>query len=232
MGSTMSIEEMEAMRINAMLHGQDVEFMCDIDNIDEERDYYDASEFTAKELKKRKTSEKQSGKQSGKSRTKKKEGRAATDITDTGMLSASVKTYPQYEKLYTFPMTVSLLQHSIHYKEQDWGIPSREVEYRVELVTNAGENKIIAEKFNGKNSKQAEMAYDGKVRYFKIICAADSIPSRIRQIGFIQVYRGYESEQFKVTKLINVEACKNCNVEMRSLEKRIGAAISTIKGMK
>lgn len=228
MGSAMSIEEMEAMRINAMLHGQDVEFMCDASDIDEERDYYDASEFTAKELKKRKTS----GKQSGKGRARKKEGRAATDITVTGMISTCVKTYPQYEKLYTFPMTVSLLQHSIHWKEQDWGIPSREVEYRVELITNAGENKIIAEKFNGKNSKQAEMAYEGKVRYFKIICEADSIPARIRQIGFIQVYRECETEQFKVRKLINIDACKNCNVEMRSLEKRVGAAISTIKGMK
>lgn len=98
---------------------------------------------------------------------------------------------PELEKFSKLNRNVKInvqqSNHEIHYKEQIWNIPSRTIEYKLEVVTNQKISKDIAMIFKDNTPEALKMAEDGEVRYIKIV-SYENIPYRSREIGYIKVF--------------------------------------------
>jgi hypothetical protein len=86
-------------------------------------------------------------------------------------------------------MSATLSSHEIHYKEQYWPVPTRVIDYLIEIVENPKVAKDISDMMNNKSEAERKKAEDGEVRYFKIINYDINIPYRARELGYIKVYK-------------------------------------------
>lgn len=157
-------EELEAMKIQALLQGIDP---STITNEVIEDDIDELVEEAVNPKKKRGTTK------------KKKE--------ETVFKQEYIETLPEYANLKTdLTLNVTFNQHDIHYKEQLWPIPLVNRTYKVELVKIPIAAKRIAELVSKNNITEMDKAYRGQVRYFKLVCY-DTVPYAAKELGYIRV---------------------------------------------
>lgn len=89
-------------------------------------------------------------------------------------LNTGIKTHIKFKK------------HDIHYKDQYWGIESRDVEYNFEQVVRPGMAKNIALAV-GMSKDIAEYAASGKDRWFRLVTFEESIPLEFRELGYVRL---------------------------------------------
>jgi hypothetical protein len=155
-----SEEEINAMRINAMLQGLDPN---DIKNEELEEDIEIEIE-DEKPKKKKKNNE------------------------PLVIVPATIEMRPEYEKLKAGgKINITYGGHDIHYKDQLWGIETRVVEYQIELVNIQKVARDCVEKFHGNSAEFKEKASNGEIRYMKVACYLDNIPYRAREVALVEV---------------------------------------------
>ena len=77
------------------------------------------------------------------------------------------------------------MEHSIHYKEQDWLMPSRNIQYFIELVKLTGEARKIAELVT-ENTRLGQLASDGVDRWYKVV-TYENVPQQYSRIGYVRL---------------------------------------------
>lgn len=157
--------------------------------------------------------------------------------TDKDKKSTKMDVVPEltiFKKLRRdMEVTVDFYNHDIKYKNQSWGIPEREVAYKIELVRGRKESKDICDKFVAElsdESKQLERsrAVAGKVRYFKVVSYADNIPYRARVVGYIRVYPSKDGTM-KTRLMILEKVCRENNIGSLRLKEKINKEIKCIE---
>lgn len=131
-----------------------------------------------------------------------------------------------YEKLKpSIPLMVSYHEHDIHYKDQFWNIPQRSVRYEVELVKQPKVAKDIAFMIT-KNDTEVERAAEGIVRYYKVV-SYESILHKIKEIAYVRVE--YKNGKFKTDTFVKANLLKESNAnpdKVRSnLEKLVAGSL-------
>ena len=198
----MTQTELDAMRLNAMINGIDLEQLQAEASEDDDFDIEIIDE------------------------TPKKKGRAKAKKEEKPKKREEVPMLEKFSRLKSSTMNVTFNQHDIPYKEQLWPIPPRTVEYQVELVKSPKISYDIAQMFVGKSDVEKEKAYSGNVRYFKVV-TYESVLIPLVTIGYIRVTandKGHMSFKIKVEK----EALKNGNANPDKVEKNIESAMKSI----
>ena len=191
-------EEINAMRINAMLQGLDPSTIM---NEELEEDDIEIEIEDEKPKKKKKNSE------------------------PLVILPSTIEMKPAFEKLAKGgKLNVTYNGHDIHYKEQLWGIDTRIVEYQIELVNIQKVARDCVEKFHGNSAEFKEKANNGDVRYMKVICYLDNIPYRAREIAWIEIVSVNNKLKSKVH--IDKVQLKQNNINPEKLEKSISKELA------
>ena len=197
----MTKEEMEAMRINAMLNG------ADLSGVAEDSDDDIDIEIVEEEKSKKK----------GRAKQEKKENKPKLEVVPT--LSA-------YEKIKSSTLKVTFNKHDIPYKEQLWAIPPRTVEYQVELLKYPKPCSDAAEVFHGKSVEEKEKARSGEVRYFKVV-TYDSVPMQVVTLGYARLSVNNNGNfTFKVKTFDDKIKANNANPE--KVKKNIESTMKSI----
>lgn len=84
-------------------------------------------------------------------------------------------------------LNVSFNEHFIPYKEQQWPVPSRTLEYLVEIVSNPKIARDLADLFSKGSAEERVKAENGTARYFKVVNYQDNVSYKIREIAYIKV---------------------------------------------
>lgn len=189
-------EELNAMRINAMLQGLDPSEIQNepLEDDDIEIEIEDETPKTKKRG------------------TKKVEEKHVYKKPEVPMR-------PEFEKINKCgKINVTFGEHDIHYKEQYWGIPTRIVEYNVELVTHPKLAVDCSNILNNKSEAEAAKASSGEVRYFKVI-TYDNVLAKAKEIGYIKVMS--DKGKLKHRILINKAQLKELHINADKLMKNI-----------
>ena len=196
-------EEMNAMRIQALLQG------------------IDPSTIQNEEI----TIEKE--KKPAKKRTPKVKDKVIG--SENQVFTTSQHFLPElevYSKLKpSVSMMVSYHEHDIHYKDQFWNIPQRSVKYEVELVRNPKIAKDIALMVT-KSESEVTRAAEGQVRYYKVV-SYESILHKIKEIAYVRVE--YKNGKFITDTFVKAKLLKESNAnpdKVRSnLEKLVAGSL-------
>lgn len=195
-------EELNAMKIQAMLNGVDPstimneEVETDIDiEIEEDND---------------------------KKKTKKKRKVSKLNVVGTENQTFTTKqtyleTKEKYKKLpQSVGMKVVFNEHDIHYKEQHWPIPERVVEYNLELIKIPKVAKDVAEKMSNGDKEEIEKAYNGDVRYYQIV-TYENVLAVVSKIGYIRVEN--KDKKFSVSAKVLEKTLKQYKVNSNRVKK-------------
>lgn len=194
-------EEMNAMRINALLNGVDPESL----NFNEEDEDIDIEIEDEKAVKKAK-------------KQKKEEVKHTEPV---------IHMQPEFEKLKKKEtMQVSFGGHDIHYKEQLWPVPLRTVVYNVELVVTPKVAKDIALKLSHNSFEEGEKAYRGDVRYYKVI-TYENVLYKVKELGYIKVI-ALDNGKLKIKPEFKTEFLKSVNINPDNFKKSIQSVVSNL----
>lgn len=106
-------------------------------------------------------------------------------------------------------MQVRYTEHDIHYKEQLWGIPSRALKYKLEIVKMTKTAKDISDKMNGNSEEERRKAENGEVRYFRLVNHDENIYHMLREIAYVKVEK--INGKFKTKVLVKSTVLKQNN---------------------
>lgn len=124
--------------------------------------------------------------------------------------------------------TVRAKQHDIHYKEQIWNMPNRDIVYCMELVRSVSENLSITNRTHSTNTEMyRELAREGVIRYYKII-TNENVTSCIKSLGYVSVYskdNGFEAGSIKYMLYIDSNNLKRGHLDEESVTKLIKSNI-------
>lgn len=194
-------EEMNAMRINALLNGVDPESL----NFNEEDEDMDI--------------EIEDEKPSKKSKKQKKE--------EVKHVESVIHMQPEFEKLKNKEqMTVAFGGHDIHYKEQLWAIPLRHVVYDVELVVTPKVARDIALKLSHNSFEEGEKAYRGDVRYYKIV-TYENVLYKVKELGYIRVF-ALDNGKLKFKPEFKTDFLKSININPDKFKKSLQGVVNNL----
>lgn len=205
-------EEIEAMRVRAMLNGLDTSVLEEalVSDDDIEIEIEDEEEKPAK----KKTTRSKS----------KKETESATPVKK---YSPFVEELEQFKYLMpSIPIQVVFDQHDIHYKDQFWGINKRTVNYTLELVKNAKKAKDISDIVNDKSDKERARADKGIVRYYRLVTFEQNVLHKITEIGYVKIV--YKDRELKSRTVINDKLLKEVHCDAEKVKKDV---VKLIKDM-
>ena len=195
-------EELNAMKINALLQGLNPE---DIQNEPVEDDF----EIEIEDEKPKKSS-----------KAKKEEKPSNNGLH-------LVPNLDEYSKLNTgLSMNVTFNEHDIPYKEQLWGIPSRTLVYTLELVKQCKKAKDIARDISKNSAEEIKKADLGQVRYFRLVCHDENILNVIREIAYVRVES--ISGKLKTKIFVNNKLLKENNANPERVKKNLEKLVLTI----
>ena len=119
-------------------------------------------------------------------------------------------------------MHINFNEHDIHYKEQYWGIPERTVLYHLELVKLPKVAQDISNLMNDNSLEEREKADKGLVRYYKVV-TYENVVSKIREIGYVKV----ENKNGRMSCTIKVlgTTLKQCNANPDRVKKTISRVV-------
>lgn len=194
-------EELNAMRINALLSGVDPSTIQNV-SADEEDDFeieiVDEPSTTTK-TKRRKTKQEKSS--------------SATDFTTKTSYIDELDAYKNIKRNAVLP--VKFGQHDIHYKEQLWNIPTRTVIYNLEVVKMPKVAKDISDIMNSKSDDEREKASSGQVRYIKLV-TYESIPHAVSVLGYGKIFTDKDGK-LKTRVYVDKKTVSNCTVNYDTL---------------
>lgn len=203
---TMTKEELEAMRIAALLRGVSPSELSSEAFNNEDDDF--EIEIVDEEKPKKK----------GKGRAKKKE--------DVPKKPSTIQFVNGLEKADTkVGFSVEFNAHDIHYKEQLWPIPSREVKYNLEVSKWSGYSNHVAKDFIEKGKLKGIKLEDekvaiseGRVMYVKIT-TYENVNSCVKDIGHIRIEM--VNEKPKMIFDIKKKIIKDNHANVDKVEKNI-----------
>lgn len=115
-------------------------------------------------------------------------------------------------------LSVNMCGHDIHYKEQLWGIDSRNIKYEIKLITRPIEAKKAAALIYKNNEKEMQKAYNGELACYKVV-TDEIVPFNAKTIAFIGVIN---TDKGLVTKVFtNAEQLKKVNINPDKLRKAL-----------
>jgi hypothetical protein len=191
-------EEMNAMRISAMLQGMNPD---DIQNqlanaFEDEEDFDIEIIDEEKPKKKRKSTSKID-----------KVGSEKQEFTTK---LTTIPELPEFENVKrNLSIPVTLNSHDIHYKEQYWGIPTRTLNYMLEIVKIPKVAKDISNIMNASSEEERNKAVAGEVRYFKIVNYDENVPYTARELGYIKLSRDKQGRLKARTHLLHTALTQN-----------------------
>lgn len=115
-------------------------------------------------------------------------------------------------------------QHNIEYKQQKWGVGSREVEYVIRLVTLSGKAKSIANKIGA----DEKLASSGEERWYEIV-TYEAVPRERVYLGYIRVYEKKDGQLGWVLSL-SEEALEVGCIDRDTAKAEIKAEMRAIMG--
>ena len=112
---------------------------------------------------------------------------------------------------------VAFSQHDIPYKEQSWGIPFREVEYILRLVTQPkiARDCVEATKGNANDRSDAEL---GNIAYYEVVTYENVLPDA-KKLGIIKVY--LENGKIKTKTFTSNEKLKKLHINTDLFKTRL-----------
>lgn len=136
--------------------------------------------------------------------------------------SKKIETIPEdYRFGKRAEITVHLVEHEIHYKEQHWPIPARDIIYYVDRMdmTTAVVN-LAKDLYKDKMTKEyEEKVRAGLVRFYKIV-TYNTVPSRITTLGYVEVLENGSFNSWMNTTNGNKE-----HVDMKDAVKKAVKAV-------
>lgn len=211
-------EEINAMKIQAMIQGLDPDTVIN--------QMIAEAELKSNLVKETKNKTKSTKKSTG---TKKKSSKTKVIGNENQTFTTKQQFLPVYKVYSKLPknhkIKVNYDDHDIHYKDQFWGIPSRDVEYNVELITNPKLNRDAAELLSNGNINEMEGAYKGHVRYYKVV-TYDSIPSHLKEIGYIRVI--WTKGKMYADSFVNEPLLTRCHANAELVKKSLDIVANNI----
>lgn len=125
-------------------------------------------------------------------------------------------------------INVTQTVHDIKYKEQFWNIPSRQIEYNLEMITNPKLAKDAAKQFNGDSEEALNKAVSGEERYLIIRTNVESVPYRSRELGYIMLR--VENGKIKVKHKLFKEKLKDQNINVDNVIKALQKVMPSLLG--
>lgn len=204
----MTKEEENAMKIQAMLQGISFEDLLEANMLAEDDDDDDIEiEIEDEEKPKRKSRKKES--------------------KSTPVAQHFVPELEQFAKLNRgLKLNVNYNEHDIHYKEQLWNIPTRTIEYEIELVRNIKIAKDMANIFNHGSDEERKKAEEGIVRYFKVINHEENVYHKIREIAYIKVVE--DNGKFRTQLYVKSKLLKENNANPEKVKNNINKVIKNL----
>jgi len=199
-------EELEAMRISAMLRGVDLASissqMADDDDFD--------IEIVADEPKKK--------------------SRKAKKAENKPRVPASIQFKSQFDRVpKDLFENVLISAHDIPYKEQAWPIPSRTVRYDFDILKGSGQVKRkIEDNFKHLNIKNRTMqqeiddATNGNVMYLSIT-THENVHIKLVEIGLIRLEEN--NGKLVASTYVDTTKLKDCHINADKVEKNIKAKV-------
>lgn len=105
-----------------------------------------------------------------------------SDETTSVMEKFKPWRYANLKKSANIDVTIDY--HEISYKEQKWPVPSRTMQYKIELVESPIVAKNIATKIYGNDENALKNAYEGVDRYYEIK-TYENCKTEVKSLGFI-----------------------------------------------
>lgn len=202
----MTKEEENAMKIQAMLQGISFEDLLEANMLAEDDDDIEI-EIEDEEKPKRKSRKKES--------------------KSTPVAQHFVPELEQFAKLNRgLKLNVNYNEHDIHYKEQLWNIPTRTIEYEIELVRNIKIAKDMANMFNHGSDEERKKAEEGIVRYFKVINHEENVYHKIREIAYIKVVE--DNGKFRTQLYVKSKLLKENNANPEKVKNNINKVIKNL----
>lgn len=193
-------EELNALRIQAMLQGIDPETISasyeeEVDDIEIE---VEDEEKPAKKTK----------------------GRKSKAVKPVGSQNQVFTTQPHYvddsDKFKgvdkSAKMNIVFNEHDIPYKEQLWKIDRRIVEYTIETAKHTKVAKDIAREFGKTTEQDLIEAETGEVRYYRVV-TFDNVLNPIRCVGYVRMVNQDGKIKFQIKVLDNVLKEHSANPE-------------------
>lgn len=197
----MTEQELAAAKINAMINGLDPEEVTNNMLVEAEQEKEKAKRQEKAQKKKEKASK------SSKSSKKKEE---APEFVSEPAEVPELKFFSKLAK--TIPMQVTFGEHDIPYKEQLWAIPTRTVDYKLELVSSKKLARDISDKVNGESEQHRERANKGTTRYYRLI-THENVLHKVKEIGYVKVYRNSDNIKYSIAVKNNLLKENNVNVD-------------------
>lgn len=204
----MTQAEESAMKIQAMIQGVSFEELVSDSLLSDDSDNEDIEIEVEDEKKEKKT------------RKKKSEDKPVT-------VRYLVPELEQFSKLNRdLKISVNYHAHDIPYKEQLWNIPSRIIDYNVEIVKNIKEAKDIADMFSKGTAEEREKAAAGTIRYFKITNWEENVPYKIKVIAYIKVVES--SGKFKTQLILKSKLLKENHADPEKVKNTINKILKKL----
>lgn len=191
--------ETEAMRIAALLAGASDEDLAGLSIYDDEEG--DEEEIEVEVIEK------------SKKQKKKKDNNAPVTVVHYIEEREEFKNIKRNESL-----NVVVGGHELYYGGSNYPIPTRTIEYNIDIVKMPKQAEAVAEMFHGNSSEEKKKAYDGDVRYFKLV-TYESVKSEIRELGYIKVF--VENNRLKTKTMINKEIAKKNHINIDKLSDEL-----------
>lgn len=191
-------EELNAMRINAMLQGIDPSTITN-EPIEDTEDFEIEIVDEEKPKKKKKAKSKSLP-----------IGSENQTFTTTQQFIEEREEFKGLRTSIDFNITYN--EHDIHYKEQYWGIPERTVKYSIELVKIPKVAKDISDLMNNNSPVERDKAEKGLVRYYKVV-TYENVVHKIKEVGYIKVVNNKGKFAGTVKVLGNILKSSNANPE-------------------
>lgn len=203
-------EEENAMRVQAMIQGISFEELLEANMLTEDDDDDDDDieiEIEDEEKPKRKSRKKES--------------------KSTPVAQHLVPELEQFAKLNRgLKLNVNYNEHDIHYKEQLWNIPTRTIEYEIELVRNIKLAKDMADMFSHGSAEERKKAEEGIVRYFKVINHEENVYHKIKEIAYIKVVE--DNGKFRTQLYVKSKLLKENNANPEKVKNNINKVIKNL----
>lgn len=120
-------------------------------------------------------------------------------------------------------INVDFFKHNIRYKEQDWPIPERVVEYHAELITVPKLSKDASIYFSGNNAEENEKAYNGDTRYLRVV-TYDTVLAKLSVIGYVKI--AYMSGKLISKVKLNKELLNSSNANCESITSKLYSVVN------
>lgn len=198
-------EEMNAMRINAMLQGIDPSTLFNEEEEEDEIEIEIVEDVEEKPKKKKKSSS--------------QEVRVGSENQVFTTTQSFIEERDEFKRLpKSLEVRVNFNEHDIHYKEQFWNIPRRAVVYNVELVKNPKVAADISNIMNNNSVPEKDKARQGLVRYYKVV-TYENVLSRLREIAYVKVINNNGKLTYQI-KVLN-QLLKECKANPENVKKAI-----------